>query len=170
MSHHAKGTRLHPIGAPLRGRGVIAEREHDPYRERLKLAEPAACPECHAVFHEGRWQWLAAPPAAAEHLCPACRRIRDRFPAGFLTLEGDFFRQHRTEVMQRVESFVAHERAEHPLGRVMASEERGGGVLVTTTDTHLARGIGEALQHAFKGQLRFNHERGQTLLRVHWRR
>jgi NMD protein affecting ribosome stability and mRNA decay len=170
MSHHAKGTRLHPIGAPLRGRGVMVEREHDAYRERLKLAEPALCPECRAVFQEGRWQWKAAPAGAYEHLCPACRRIRDHFPAGFVTLEGEFFRAHRQELMQCVQAHADHARAEHPLQRLMDIEERGEGVLITTTETHLARGIGEALHHAYRGELRFNHERGQTLLRVHWRR
>lgn len=170
MSHHAKGTRLHPAGAPLRGRGVIVEREHDAYRERLKPAEPAACPHCRAVFLEGRWQWTEVPQGAFEHLCPACRRIRDHFPAGFVALDGDFFRQHRDEVMQRVQRFAAHERSEHPLERLMSTDERDGHVLLTTTGTHLARGIGEALHQAFKGELRFNHERGQALLRVHWRR
>jgi hypothetical protein len=31
---------------------------HDPYKARHKLPEPAACPECGAVFHEGRGQWV----------------------------------------------------------------------------------------------------------------
>jgi NMD protein affecting ribosome stability and mRNA decay len=171
MSHHAKGTRQHPIGSPLRGQGILTEREHDPYRDRGKPPEPSVCPDCQAVFHEGRWQWLAAPPGAHAQMCPACRRVRDRFPAGYLTLEGEFFREHRTEVMNLVQARARHVREEHPLQRLMEVQDReDGSCLVTTTDTHLARGLGEALRDAWRGELAFHYEKGQTLLRVHWRR
>lgn len=171
MSQHAKGTRQHTIGAPLRGRGILVEREHDPYRDRRKPAEPSACPDCGAVFHDGSWRWLAAPPDAQPQMCPACRRVRDRFPAGFLTLEGEFFRDHRAEVMGLVQSHARHVREEHPLQRLMDIEDRDdGSCLVTTTDVHLARGLGEAVHHAWRGDLAFHYEQGQTLLRVRWRR
>ena len=171
MSQHAKGTRQHTIGAPLRGKGILAEREHDPYRDRHKPPEPAACPDCGAVFHEGRWQWLAAPPGAEPQMCPACRRVRDRFPAGFVTLEGEFFRAHRAESLNLVQSHARHVRQEHPLERLMEVQDRpDGSCLVTTTDAHLARGLGEAIRHAWRGDLAFHYEQGQTLLRVHWRR
>lgn len=171
MSHHAKGTRQHTIGAPLRGRGILSEREHDPYRDRGKPAEPSACPDCGAVFHDGRWQWLSAPPDAEPQMCPACRRVRDRLPAGFLTLDGEFFHAHRAEIMSRVQSHALHVRQEHPLQRLMDVEDReDGSCLVTTTDAHLARGLGEAVQQAWRGDLAFHYERAQTLLRVRWRR
>lgn len=171
MSQHAKGTRQHTIGAPLRGRGILAEREHDPYRDRHKPAEPAACPDCGAVFHDGRWQWLAAAPDAQPQMCPACRRVRDRFPAGFVVLEGEFFRGHREEVMNLVHAHARHVREEHPLERLMGAQDReDGSCLLTTTGVHLARGLGEALQQAWRGDLAFHYEQGQTLLRVRWRR
>lgn len=170
MSGPAKGTRTHPIGAPTRGRGIFTEREHDTYRERRKPSEPAVCPDCRVVFHDGRWQWLAAPPQAQEQMCPACRRVRDRFPAGFLTLEGPFLHEHREEIMGRIRSHAEHVKAEHPLQRVMDIEDDGERTLVTTTDIHLARGLGEALREAWRGELAFHYEQGQTLLRVHWKR
>jgi hypothetical protein len=40
---------------------LIREPEHDPYKSRRKLPEPTACPECGAVFREGRWQWVEVP-------------------------------------------------------------------------------------------------------------
>lgn len=172
MSKHAKATRFHTLGAPVRGEGVIVEHEHDPYRARSKPAEPTVCPECRAVFHEGRWQWAASAPGAVAHeeLCPACRRARDRFPAGFVTLEGDFLREHLEEVKQRVNHCAERARAEHPLQRLMSMDERDGALEIATTDTHLARAIGEALHAAYRGVLDFHHEEGQALLRVHWRR
>ena len=74
-----------------RGRGdrLIKERIHDPYLSREKLPEPTVCPECRAVFTEGRWQWQSSVAEDAnETLCPACRRIREKVPAGILTLSG----------------------------------------------------------------------------------
>lgn len=170
MSKRSKSTRQHTIGAPVPGTGVIEERRHDAYRADHKPPEPTACPQCHASHHAGRWQWTAAPSGAHEELCPACRRIRDEFPAGYLTIEGEFFRAHRDELMRLVEHRAEHVKAEHPLQRVMAIDETADGVLVTTTDTHLTRGLGEALHHAYQGELKFHYEDAQDLLRVHWKR
>jgi hypothetical protein len=64
----------------------------------------------------------------------------------------------------------AAEKAEHPLQRIMAVEDSADGVLVTTTDTHLARGIGEAVHAAFKGELEFKYNKEENLLRVQWTR
>jgi hypothetical protein len=47
------------------------------------------CPQCGTVYQEGRWQWSAR-EGVIEELCAACRRIKDKFPAGVVTLRGDF--------------------------------------------------------------------------------
>jgi hypothetical protein len=53
----------------------------------------------------------------------------------------------------------------------MAIEDQDdGSVLVTTTDSHLARDIGEALEHAHKGELEFHYNDADNLLRVFWQR
>ena len=52
----------------------------------------------------------------------------------------------------------------------MNIEKTKQGTLVTTTDVHLARGIGEALHHAYQGELEFHFNKDQNLLRVNWRR
>jgi len=170
MSKPSKSTRHHTIGAPVRGASVIVEREHDAYRSDHKLPEPTVCPQCRAAYHAGRWQWTAADAGAHEELCPACRRIRDAFPAGYVTLEGEYFREHRSELMRLVEHRAEHAKAEHPLQRIMATEETADGVLITTTDIHLARGIAEALHHAHQGELKLRYEDAQNLLRAHWKR
>lgn len=149
--------------------GLFQERVHDAYKLKGKLPEPTVCPQCGAVFHAGRWQWLNAPEGAHQETCSACHRIHDHFPAGFLTLSGEFFHSHRDEIMRLVHNHEKHERTEHPLNRIMAEEEqKDGSTLVTTTDIHLARGIGEALHHAYQGELEFHYNPEQNLLRVNW--
>jgi hypothetical protein len=50
----------------------------------------------------------------------------------------------------------------------MTLEDDNGATLVTTTDIHLARGIGEALHHAYQGMLEYHYNHEQNLLRVNW--
>lgn len=162
-------TRSIPPGFhPVRHDRLLQEQVHDAYKSKGKLPDPSVCPQCGAQFHDGRWQWGEAPAGAHQETCPACHRLHDHYPAGFLTLEGPFFQAHREEIMHLVHNHEQRERAEHPLQRIMAVEERDGEVLVTTTDIHLARGIGEAVRHAYQGELEFHYNPEENLLRVHW--
>lgn len=146
----------------------LFEHNNDAYQSKEKLPEPTVCPNCSAVYHEGRWQWIEAAMHANRKICPACQRIQDKFPAGFVTLEGDFFNKHCEEIRQMIQHHAEHERIEHPLKRIIAIDKQDDAMLVTTTDTHLARGIGEALRHAYQGKLNVDHVPGENLVRVHW--
>jgi hypothetical protein len=79
-----------------------AQQDHilDPYQAQEKLHEETVCPQCGAVYHDGRWQWLARAEGVVEQRCAACRRINDKFPAGIVTLRGDFARQHKEEMIR----------------------------------------------------------------------
>lgn len=158
-----------PGSAPRRDR-LVEDTDHDPYRARGKLADPTGCPECGACVHEGRWTWRPAPADAPRVLCPACQRVRDDYPAGYLNLEGDFLREHRDEIRGLVSNTEERERAQHPLKRVMAVDETDEGLLVTTTDAHLAHSIGKALHAAYDGELDARWADGETLVRATWRR
>jgi NMD protein affecting ribosome stability and mRNA decay len=147
---------------------LFQEQIHDPYQTSGKPDEPTVCPQCHAVYGGGRWHWGTVPADAHAAICPACHRIHDHFPAGFVTLEGEFFRTHHDEILHLIRHHEAHERTEHPLQRIMAIEEGADGAMVTTTDIHLARGIGEALHKAYKGALEYHYNPAEALLRVHW--
>lgn len=144
--------------------------QDDPYRVAQKPPEPTRCPECHASFSDGRWSWEKAPSDSYEQLCPACQRIRDRFPAGYVTIKGEFFATHRDEIVALISNHEKQEKAERPLKRIIAIEEKKDGVEVTTTDSHLARGIGEALHDAYKGDLKLRYSRDENLLRATWKR
>ena len=162
-------TRSIPPGfQPVRHDRILLEQVHDAYKTKGKLPDPSVCPQCGALFHDGRWQWGAAPAGAPQETCPACHRIHDHYPAGFVTLQGEFFLSHRDEIMRLAHNHEKRERAEHPLKRIMEVEDKGDTTLVTTTDIHLARGIGEALHHAYQGKLEFHYNPEQNLLRVGW--
>lgn len=155
---------------PVRRDRLIQDARHDPYQAKHKPSEPTVCPQCGAVFHEGRWQWMEKPAQANEEKCPACRRIHDEFPAGFVTVGGPFFKEHSEELLHQIRNEEARAKAEHPLKRIMKIEDQDNGILITTTDIHLARGIGEALHHAHQGELEFHYNEQENLLRVVWER
>jgi len=164
MSIHQSGHQNH-FERPL------LEHEADAYKLKGKLPEPTLCKQCGAVYHQGRWQWMTAPINAHQEVCPACSRIHDKYPAGFVVLEGPFLDTHHDEIMSLIHHLEQHERAEHPLKRIMAIEKQeDGAILVTTTDTHLACGIGEAISHAYKGNLKVEHVSGENMVRVYWSR
>lgn len=141
---------------------------HDPYQARRKPAAHSVCPVCKLVYENGRWQQGAAPKGAPSEICPACHRTRDRFPAGYVTIEGPFAYEHRADVLRTARNFAERMQAEHPLQRIMAVEEAGEKLELTTTDIHLAQGIGRALYNAYRGNLTYSFSESEYLLRVHW--
>jgi len=155
---------------PIRRDRLLQEAVHDTYKTKGKLPEPTVCPDCGAVFHAGHWQWLDKPKDAHQTTCPACHRMHDHFPSGYVTLSGEFLATHEPEILQLIRHHETREKAEHPLQRIMAIEKTEHGTVVTTTDIHLARGLGDALHHAYQGELEFHYNPEQNLLRVNWNR
>ncbi len=164
MKHERGGFRM------LQREQLLQELVHDSYKAGKKLREPARCPGCGASFQNGRWTWEPAPASAAAHTCPACQRIHDEFPAGYVTLAGTFLDQHLDEIRSLIEHCEAAEKAEHPLQRIMAIKPSEDGLLITTTDVHLARELAERVHAAYKGTLEFSYNREDNLLRALWKR
>jgi hypothetical protein len=103
-------------------------------------------------------------------MCPACHRIQDKYPAGFLTLEGPFLQEHKEELLHLARNEETKEKGEHPLHRIIHMEEKDESILITTTDIHLPRRIGEALRRAYEGELDFHYIEESNILRVRWKR
>jgi hypothetical protein len=155
---------------PVRREQLVFDPRHDPFALGAKLPEPTRCLACGAVFARGRWRWGLTRADAHETLCPACRRISDDMPAGYVSLSGRFVAPHADEIIARMRNVESREKAEHPLERLMAIGRAPGGMLVKTTSIHLARAIGEALEDAYKGDLQFHYNDDEWLLRVQWSR
>jgi hypothetical protein len=154
---------------PRRDR-LIRERRHDPYEARGKVREPSACPSCEAIYRGGRWRWGRRTADAQDLVCPACQRIADDMPAGILTLAGDFHLSHRQEILGLIRHVEDREARQHPLKRIMRVSEGGDELEVTTCEAHLARSLGDAIHHAYQGDLEYHYPEGSGVLRVRWSR
>lgn len=154
-----------------RRRDLVRKEIHDTYKLPGKLEEPTRCPQCGAVYHKGRWTWSTeAVDGAHEHLCTACHRIKDNYPAGEVTLSGAFVDQHKEELVRLVRNLEATEKAEHPMNRIIGIRDLPGDLLVTTTDVHLPRRIGKAIHSAWEGHLDIHFDEGGYFTSVVWRR
>lgn len=154
-----------------RGNPFLREKVHDPYRSQEKLREATRCPQCGVRYRSGRWTWPKTQTYALKsQLCPACRRINDRCPAGEIVLSGSFVGKHRDEILARVRHVEASERAEHPLHRIMAVDERITDIVITTTDIHLPQEIAHALKDAWGGTTKVHYDLEGYFTRVRWER
>lgn len=159
-----------PGGVKRHGAAIYDDPRHDPYQAKGKFAEPTVCTGCGATFKNGRWQWMEAPTDANRGLCPACHRIRDRMPAGTVRLSGPYVAQHRTDLLGIIRNTEKRERPEHPVARIIAVDDEGEAIVVTTTDVHLPRRIGEALRAAHDGELAIRFAEDDYRISVDWQR
>jgi NMD protein affecting ribosome stability and mRNA decay len=162
-------SKVHPAATQPRRTAKQKPLRPDPYASTAKLPEPARCRKCALVYRRGRWVRGRAPSDAAAVLCPACQRVRDRYPAGLVTLSGAGLRALRAEIEGLIRNVEAREQRTHPLKRVMALRARAGGLEVSTTDAKLARAIGVALRRAHQGTLDYRWSAVENVLRVRWR-
>ena len=153
----------------LHGNPRLKEEIHDPYFVRGKYRDASRCTDCGAVYRRGRWQWAeVAPDDAVDARCPACRRIEDRYPAGEVIVQGAFAAARTEELVRLIRNIEAAENAEHPLNRIIDIRQANGVVTVTTTDIHLPRRIGHALERAWDGELSTHYDEDGWFARVTW--
>jgi hypothetical protein len=150
---------------------MIQDDTHDPYFVRGKYPDPSVCTKCNVVFHDGLFEWLeTTPPNAQKMTCPACRRIDDDYEGGHVLLEGKFLSDHRADVENIVRNAEQSEKRLRPLERIIGVIEKEDRIEVKTTYEHLARRIGEAVNSAYKGELKVQYLEGEKFVRVYWRR
>ena len=167
-THTKPGSRL---PRQTRGNPRLKEEIHDPYRARAKLKGPTRCTECGVTYVRGRWQWQGLmPPAPGKTVCPACRRIKDRYPAGEVTVSGAFVTAHAADIEHLIRNTAENESREHPLHRIIDLRRRRGVISVTTTDVHLPHRIGHALKDAWGGKLATHYDDEGYYARVLWER
>ena len=145
---------------------MVRPKNHDTYACRSKPAQSVVCDRCAVVYHGGRWYWGGPPRTDVRSgLCPACQRIRDRYPAGTIRV-GRGIAAHGEEIRGLIANVEQLEKAEHPLERVMDVEESEDGLVVTTTGIHLARRITSRLERRFHRNARIRYPAEQHLIFV----
>ncbi len=150
---------------------LVQQKRHDAYREWGKMPEFTVCTVCKAVFLDGRWSWTEVPSEANFVTCPACQRIADNFPAGYVEIKkGSFLGEHRDEILNLVKNTEKQEKEARPMERIMNIDEHEDLIIITTTGIHVARRIGEALSRAYQGNLDFSYGDGEKTIRVYWER
>jgi hypothetical protein len=157
-----------PSFQPGRHLEVLDEPVHDAQRDAERMASPAVCTECGAVYGDGHWSWTSAPSHAIQMRCPACRRVAEGRPAAHVTISGQFAQEHADEVTQLVRDVEHREKTAHALRRIMAITPNGDELEVSTTDVRLAQDICNALLDAFDGKLNVDYDEDERLLRMKW--
>jgi NMD protein affecting ribosome stability and mRNA decay len=145
---------------------LLKDESHDPTKPTRKLADPTVCPECGATYRAGRWTWERGSSEAPRSLCSACQRIQDDYAAGFVNIRGQFARDHLDEIISLVRNIEEREKETHPIKRIMDIVEVEDGLVLRTTEVHLAQAIGKALRGAFKGHLELGYE--EDIVRADW--
>ena len=151
---------------------LIKSKRIDVYTDKKKINEPAQCEKCKSVFINGRWTWkvIKENEKINNTICPACRRISDNLPAGIITLKGEFFTSHYTEIKNLICNTDKLEKNKHPLERVITIANEADKTTITTTGIHIARRIGEALFQAYSGDYSFQYGENEKSIRVNWKR
>lgn len=153
-------------------KGQRTPRSTDAYREKGGVKGFAYC-TCGAVFSNKRWcreENVSAQQEGVERVCPACRRIADRNPAGIVVLSGDFYAAHQTEIQNLINNTTLEAIAKNPLGRIMDTSTDEGRTTISTTDEKLAQKIGREIFKAHGGELHYTWSHAESPIRVSWSR
>ncbi len=155
---------------PKRNDRLIKERRKDVYMNNNALTEPSHCTGCGAVYINGRWTWNEAENKSYKTICPACKRIEDKYPAGYIEIKGKFFDEHSEEISNLILNTEKLENKAHPMERIMKIKKENDRAIVTTTGIHIARRIGEALSRSYQGLFSFQYGEEDKSIRVVWER
>ena len=143
----------------------------DPYRQEKKYRSNTLCPACGLLFQNGRWKRARATgQIQGERFCPACLRTLHDYPGGVLRLSGSFLESHREEILQRIRNLAAEASKEHPLERIIRTEEKEAEILVYSTSEHLVARLGKAIRSDFSGTLDLKYDSSEKYAMAHWTR
>jgi NMD protein affecting ribosome stability and mRNA decay len=154
-----------------------AGRVSEPY-ELAAGQEAAACQECHALYQQKRWFFdeplygkLAGAGKVRPVICPTCRKIKDHYVEGYLTLSGEFLTGHKAEIVTVLENEAAKVGKRSVDDRIIQIIPEGDDKLVVETTTEkLAQHLGRAVYKAYKGDLSFKWSEPSKFVRVYWSR
>ena len=149
--------------------------KQDPYVIFKAPKGPAMCRKCKAIYANKRWyidsskaSKLAAASGTQKLLCPACRKIKDDYPEGIVTLKWSGLREHEGEIRGLIANVETRAVSVNPLDRVMKIVGRKKDLEVQTTNDRLAQRLGRALVRAYKGKVDYKWSHRDMMVRVTW--
>lgn len=164
----------------VRGARIVKRKgidtDKDPYLTVIKHGDLQVCGKCGSIYHDKRWvRPEELPKEFADKtkvgvLCPACRKMQDEYAEGYITLEGDFLKEHKEEVLNLIHNKEAHAEHFNPLDRIIKIKDHGDSVEITTTTEKLALRIGQILEKTYRGKVEFKWSDSTRLARVVWKR
>jgi len=154
-----------------------AGRTDDPYQP-AEGQEASLCTGCGALYQSKRWFFdeklaagLAGTAKVREVLCPTCRKVKDKYPEGILTLSGEFLKDHKDEIVTLLENEAARVGKRSVDDRIIQLTREGKDKMVVETTTEkLAQHLGRAVYKAYKGDLDFRWSSMNKFVRVYWSR
>ncbi len=152
-------------------------RVEDPYLPE-EGQEASICTECRGLYQNKRWFFdeklaarLEGAASVKQVVCPTCRKIKEHYPEGYLTLSGDFLAERKPEIITLLKNEAARVSSRSVLDRVIKMTEEGKDRLVVETTTEkLAQRLGRAVYRAYKGELNFSWAEPNRFVRVYWSR
>jgi hypothetical protein len=148
--------------------------ERDTYIPRRAPKETVQCTGCGAFYYRRRWtlvrpEEFKTPRRFRSVYCPACRKIKERYPSGELHLIGidGAERRHVARILRNEEERA---REKNPLERIMRLEAVNGDWRVETTTEKLAQRLGRSLKKARGGVLVYKWSHNNKFIRVLWKK
>jgi NMD protein affecting ribosome stability and mRNA decay len=157
-------------GSIKRNDRLIRDKRKDVYMKTNTTKTSMVCSNCGAIYSNGRWAWKELINDLRETICPACKRIYDNYPAGFVEIKGRFYSEHEREISNLIMNMEKLERKERPLERIMMFKPEKSKATLTTTGIHIAKRIGEILSKSYQGNFSFQYLDGDKSIRVLWER
>lgn len=148
----------------------------DTYYNQSQPRDHSYCDSCHAIFHHKRWYFnerefgSLKKNGAQRVICPACKKIADKYASGIVTLKGNFIQNHKEEIINLIWNEEKRAKGLNPLERIIEIAPSGGGLQVTTTHEKLAQRIGRRLHRSFSGNVAYQWMPRDKMARVSWNR
>ncbi|HXN07803.1 MAG TPA: BCAM0308 family protein [Nitrospiria bacterium] len=162
----------HPI--PQLRRGTEAK-SNDPYGSRKGSKDPAKCGICQSVYHRKRWYTKedrldldVSEKTMTITVCPTCRKTRENYPQGVVTLRGEFLAENKDEILHLIRNEEERTKRINPVARIISVKDTDDGIEIQTTSERFAERLGKEVKKAFKGELHFHWSKGDKLVRVEW--
>jgi NMD protein affecting ribosome stability and mRNA decay len=159
------------------GKRKSIDNASDPYLFSEVINGMAVCKKCHAIFNNKRWTLdedlyneKIGQKGTCKVVCPACRKVKDKFPGGIIRLKGGFLADHKDEILHLIKNEEQRAKGFNPLERIMSIHDIKSGIEITTTNEKLAQRIGKRLQKAYQGRVYYKWSDDTKLLRAEWER